>query len=70
MKETKNTEDIKENVSAKTSKEVKTAVVENLPAEPMRKVLAEDGSEYNLVTRDEALSEILETIRLLKKGLL
>lgn len=49
--------------------EEKTLVVQELPQTPTRKVKGEDGNIYNLMTIDEAISEILEIIRELKKGI-
>jgi hypothetical protein len=54
----------------KEEKGSKTLVVENLPTQQINKAIGDDGNEYDLITRDEALTEILETVRSLKKGLL
>ena len=57
--------------TAQTKKpEAKTLVVEQFPTQAMNKVVDEKGNEFNLVTRDEALSEILEIARELKRGLI
>lgn len=66
MEETKT----KATTPAKKDVELKTLVVEQLPTQPMTKAVDEQGNEYNLVTRDEAITEILEIARSLKKGLL
>jgi len=50
-------------------KEEKLLVVSELPQAPMRKVQGEDGDVYNLITKEEAILEILETVRELKKGI-
>lgn len=54
----------------KVEKVLKTIVVEQLPTQAVNKALDEKGNEFNLVTRDDALTEILEICRGLKKGLL
>ena len=47
-----------------------TVVVEAIPSQPVRSGLSEDGKTmFNLVTRDEALTEILTLVREIKKGL-
>ena len=63
-------EQITEEKKAEPKKETKTLVVEQFPTQPVNVINAEDGNEYNLITRDEALSEILEIARQMKKGLL
>lgn len=63
-----------EKIEAKAKKEskviAKTLVVEQYPTQPVNKALDEKGNEFNLITRDEAMTEILEIARELKKGLL
>ena len=49
-----------------TDKEKKLIVVEQLPTQPLREVTAEDGI-YECKTKEEALAEILEGIRILLK---
>ena len=44
-------------------------VVDSLPKNQVREGLSEDGKKFQFVTRDEALTEILKTIRELKKGI-
>lgn len=44
-------------------------VVPELPQVPVRKVEGNDGKEYDLVTLTEAVKEILDIVRELKKGL-
>jgi hypothetical protein len=44
-------------------------VVPELPQVPTRIVQGNDEKEYELVTQAEAIKEILETIRELKKGI-
>ncbi len=51
-------------------KNIKTIVVDQLPTQPINRGRDEDGVDIALVTRDEALTEILEIARALKKGLL
>jgi hypothetical protein len=64
MVEIKKVEEVKKEVA------VKTLVVEQLPTQAMNKAVDESGNEFNLITRDDALTEILEACRQLKKGLL
>lgn len=49
--------------------EQEIAVVNELPQQQVRIGIGEDGKEYNLMTRDEALTEILKTVKKLE-GLL
>ena len=53
----------------KEKKEVEpeVLVVEKLLEQPIRSFVGEDGKEYTTLTRDEAISEILLTVRALKK---
>ena len=61
----------KSEVKAKEKTEdSKVLVVAQLPTQPTNRVKDESGAEYNLVTIEEALTEILEIARQLKKGLL
>jgi hypothetical protein len=60
----------KEVSTKKEVKVTKTLVVEQLPTQAVNKALDEKGNEFDLITRDEAMTEILEAIRQLKKGLL
>lgn len=60
----------KETKSKKEEKVVKTVVVEQLPTQTYSDVVNNKGEEFKLVTRDDALTEILEIARQLKKGLL
>lgn len=50
-------------------KEVKPEilVMSKLVEQPVRSFIAEDGKEYTVLTRDEAIKEILETVRELRK---
>jgi hypothetical protein len=43
-------------------------VVSELPQTQVRVVKAEDGKTYDLITTEEAVKEILETIRLISKS--
>ncbi len=54
---------------AEKKEETALLVVDELPKLPTRVVVGEDGKRYDLLTRDEALLEILETVRVLKKGI-
>lgn len=56
--------------SKKEDKSVKTVVVAQLPTQPVNKAIDENGTEFNLVNIEDAMTEILETVRQLKKGLL
>ena len=49
-------------------KEIKILVVKELPQEPMRLVKGEDGSEYNLITIEEAIMNIMEDVKQIKKS--
>lgn len=62
-------EDIKEIKSKKEEKNVQIDVVEQLPMQPFRKGNDEKGIEHHFITRDEAIAEILEIVRAIKKGL-
>ena len=57
-------------VKKEEAKVVKTLVVAQIPTQEVRTLLGDDGSTYNVLSTDEALTEILETVRLLKKGLI
>ncbi len=50
--------------------EKKTRIVPQLPSRPYRDYKDLDGKEYDLVTHEEAMEEILEGIRDLKKEML
>lgn len=54
----------------KEEKVIKTIVVESLPTQAYNRTVDDKGNEYDLITRDEAINEILEIARQLKKGLL
>jgi len=60
-------EEIKEAKKEETVKE--SVVVAQLPSEPVRDMNYE-GKDIHLITIEEALTEILEIARSLKKGLL
>ena len=49
--------------------EINTLVVEQLPQVPQKEVVDNEGKVYNLLTRDEALTEILLGIRELRRKL-
>jgi len=53
----------------KEKEERKIAVVSELPNVPTRIAVGDDKEEYELITRDEALTEILQTTRELKEKL-
>ncbi len=44
-------------------------IVVELPQVPTRTIEGSDGKKYELVTLTEAVKEILETVRELKKGI-
>ena len=44
-------------------------IVSELPQQPIREVKDAEGKEYELVLLTEAVKEILETVRELKKGI-
>lgn len=46
----------------------KTLVVKDLPQTQVRRVTGEDGKEYNLVTVEEAITEILDKVTELSKA--
>ena len=50
-------------------KEEKLLVVSELPEVKTRVVEGNDGNTYNLITENEAILEILEISRELKKGI-
>lgn len=54
-------------MTEKTEKEI--FVVNELPQVAVRDVKGEDGKDYSLVTLNEAVKEILEISRELKKGI-
>jgi hypothetical protein len=59
-----------EDVKKSKDKPVKTLVVSEFPTQQVREVVGEDQQEYVLIDKDTALTEILEIVRLLKKGLI
>ena len=58
---------VEDKKSVKTEK--KTVVVNQLPTEQIRNVSDKDGNEFELLTIEEAITEILEKIRKLEKVL-
>ena len=50
--------------------EIKTLVVAQLPTQPTNMVKDDAGVEYKLITQDEALTEMLDILKQLKRGLL
>lgn len=50
-----------------TQPEEREAVVTELPQAPARQIRGEDGNVYDLVTQNEAIQEILESVRELLK---
>lgn len=56
--------------SKKEDVKARLVVVDTLPTQSISKVIDENGQEINLMTKDEALAELVETVRQLKKGLL
>lgn len=53
----------------KEKKETALLVVSELPSQPMRKFIDDDGKETEVITIQEALTEILITVRKLEKSL-
>ena len=47
----------------------KILVVRDLPQQPVKEAVTEAGKVYTLVTAEEALTEILLTIREIKKSI-
>ena len=73
MKQKETPKEVEEEIAeAEEPKKVNDIVVvlEALPSIQTRTVVDEKGNEFQAITRDEALSEILATVRQLKKGLL
>lgn len=60
--------DNKREVKMAEKKENDWVVVPELPQVPTRKVLGDDGKEYDLVTLTEAVKEILEKVREIEKA--
>ena len=56
-------------MAEKSEKERDWVVVTELPNVPTRVVEGSDGKEYELITLTEAVKEILEIVRELKKGI-
>jgi hypothetical protein len=54
----------------KEEESTKILVVAQLPTQPTNRVKDDAGVEYTLVTQEEALTEMLEILKQLKKGLL
>ncbi len=52
-----------------SEKEKDWIVVPELPQTPTRIIEGDDGKEYDLITLTEAVKEILEIVRELKKGI-
>lgn len=52
---------------AEIKKQSDFLVVQELPQAPMRTVLGDDGKTYELITFSEALKEILELLREIRK---
>lgn len=68
MKEEKENQEEKEVETKETKQTVIPLVLNELPTEPTRRVFDQEGKEYQVVTRDEALTEILQAVREIKKG--
>ena len=43
-------------------------VTAQLPQQPMREVITEDGKEYSILTIEEALTEIVNNVREIRKS--
>jgi len=46
-----------------------TLVVRELPQQPVKEAVTEEGKAYTLITIEEALTEILTSIREIKKSI-
>lgn len=57
-------------VKKEEPKVVKTVVATQIPTQEVRGFVGDDGVNYNVVTIDEALTELIDIARQLKKGLL
>ena len=55
-------------VEPQVETKMEVLVVDKLPEQPVRNFIGENGIEYHLFTRDEALTEILEAVRVIKKS--
>ncbi|MFW6129616.1 MAG: hypothetical protein ACOC56_00440 [Atribacterota bacterium] len=53
----------------KKEEQRKIAVVSELPQTTVRVAEDENGERYDLITKEEAITEMLESIREIKKGL-
>ena len=56
-------------MAEKKEKEKDVIVVAELPQQPMRKLIDNDGTETDIITFQEALTEILKTVRKLEKSI-
>lgn len=63
----KKQEEGQETEITKEEVEEKVIILNELPTVQTRKVTDNEGNEYNVLTRDEALTEILESVREMKK---
>jgi hypothetical protein len=58
-------EAVREEVKAEVKRDF--IVVNELPTQPVKNVIGEDGVQYEILTSNDALKEILESVRELKK---
>lgn len=61
---------MEEETKAKKEKKLKALVYAQIPTQEIKTLVDKDGNEYEVVTVEDALTEILEIARDLKKGLL
>lgn len=59
----------KEKAKEEKEEETLTLVVSKLPKQEVRSGLAEDGKQYDLITTDEAIQEILLKVREIHKAI-
>ena len=57
-------------IKGKKEDRTSTVVLAQLPKQDIRELVTEDGTRFEALTIEEALTEILETTRQLKRGLL
>ena len=60
-------EKVEKKMSEPAEQEMQEMVVDELPQIPTRQVHGEDGKLYSLVTKNEAIQEILEHVRVIRK---
>jgi hypothetical protein len=63
-------QDVAKQIKKEFEEEEFDLVVNEIPQQPVRKVKQEDGSIVNLLTIDEALTDMRNDIKILKKAIL